>query len=73
MHLIGDVAGAESVDLLGAAGAAADIDAAHGALFAENGGAAGDRVEVGNVPHANSGNIGKSFHGWRFNLYGSIG
>ncbi len=73
VHLVGHVAGAEGVDLLGAAGAAADIDAAHGALFAENRGAAGDRVEIGNVPDANSGNICKSFHGWRFNLYGSIG
>ena len=73
VHLIGHVAGAERVDLLGAAGAAADIHAAHSALLAQNRGAAGDRVEVRNVTHANARNVGKSFHGWRFNLYGSIG
>ena len=62
MHLVGHVAGTEGVDLLRAAGAAADVDAAHGALLAQNGGAAGDRLEVGNVADADSGDVGKSFH-----------
>ncbi len=68
VDLIGDVAGAEGVDLLRAAGASADIDAADGALLAQNGSAAGDGAEIGDVPDANSGNIGKSFHGCAFSV-----
>jgi phospholipid/cholesterol/gamma-HCH transport system permease protein len=55
--------------IFGAAGGAAYIDAAYRALFAQNGGASGDRIEVGNVAYANAWNIRKSLH-W---LYGSIG
>src|SRR5450759_417900 len=59
---IGDVAGAEGVDFLRAAGAAADIDAAHGALLAEDGGAAGNGVKIGDVAGANPGDVGNSLH-----------
>src|SRR5690348_2572436 len=73
MDLIGDVSGAEGVDLLRSAGTPADIDATYGALFAQDGSAAGDGAEIGYVSDANSGNIGKSFHGCAFSFYGSIG
>ena len=62
VHLIGDVAGTEGVDLLRAAGAAAYVHASHGALLAQDGGASGDRVKVREVPDANSRDVGKSFH-----------
>ena len=42
VDLIGDVPGTEGVDLLRAAGGAADVDAADGALLAQDRGAAGD-------------------------------
>ena len=62
MHLIGDVAGTEGIDLLRAAGAAAYVHAAYSALLAQDGGASGDRVKVREVPDANSRDVGKSFH-----------
>src|SRR5206468_1243048 len=55
VHLVGDVAGAKHVDLLRAAGAAADVHAAHRARFAENRRAAGERFEIGDVTHADAG------------------
>ena len=73
MDLIGDVSGAEGIDLLRAAGASADVDAADGPLLAQDGSAAGDGAEIGDVSDADPGNIGKSFHGFAFTFYGSIG
>jgi hypothetical protein len=65
VDLRGHVAGIEHRRLLGAAGGSADIDSAHRALRTENRGAAGDRLKVRNVAHANAGNIGEALHGWR--------
>ena len=62
VNTVRNVAGTESFDVLRAAGAAADIDAAHGASLAENGGTAGGRLEIRDVSDANSGDIGEAFH-----------
>ena len=68
VHAVRDVAGAERIDFLRAGGAAADIDAAHGALLAEDGGATGDGVKIGNVANANSRDVCKSLHRWVFRV-----
>jgi phospholipid/cholesterol/gamma-HCH transport system permease protein len=64
MHLIGDMTGAQHVDFLRAAGAAADVHSAHCALLAKDRRTSRNRFEIRDMPDANSENIGKSFHGW---------
>ena len=61
VHAVGDVRGPQHVDLLGAGGRAADIHAADGAAIAQNHGAAGERVVVRRMSHANARNVCKSF------------
>ena len=63
MHLAGDVARLQGVDRGRLAGRTADIHAAHRAAFAQNRRTTGQRVEIRCVPHANSGDGGKSLHG----------
>ena len=41
----------------------APVGAPDGSLFAQDSSTSGDRAEIGDVPDANPGNIGKSFHG----------
>ena len=62
VHLIGDMARTQGVHFLRAASAAPDIDASHGAAVAQDRGAPGDRLEIGNVAGADSRDVGKSFH-----------
>ena len=65
-----DVQRIERGGFLRAAGCTANIHAAHGSGLAQDGGASGERLVIGDVPDANSGNVGKSFHRY---TYGSIG
>src|SRR5258706_10376783 len=53
----------ESRDLLRAAGRAAYIHAGHGALLEQDGGAAGDRIEIGDMPDTYAYDVGESLHG----------
>ncbi len=54
---------AHGFEFLGAAGAALDRGAGDGAALAQNGGAAGECVEIGNMTHADAVDVGKPV-GW---------
>ena len=60
--LISDRIAQEGIDLLRPRGGTANIHAAHGALLAQDGRAAGDRLIVRDMADANAGDVGKSFH-----------
>ena len=63
-RIIGHVAGLQGVDLLGARGTASQVGASDRALFAKDGGAAGDALEIGDVADQDTGNICESLHGF---------
>jgi len=73
MNLFGHVARTEGVDFFGAGCRPANVHSRHSSRLAQDGGAAGDGVEVGNVSDADSGDVGKSFHGRLFQFAGCIG
>ena len=63
MDYVGDMTRIEHGSLLGSGRRSANIDTPHGALRTENRGTSGDRLKIGNVAHANPGNIGEALHG----------
>jgi hypothetical protein len=68
VYAIGHVQRAEGVDLLCAAGAAANIHARDGALLAQNRGATGDGFEIRDMTDADARNVRQALH----DPYGSI-
>src|SRR4051794_29109472 len=62
MQLRRHVAGIERGRLLSPRGRTPNIETSDRARFADDCGASGNRLIVGNVSDANSGDVGKSFH-----------
>ena len=61
MDAIRNMRGPESVDFFSTSGRAANIDASHRTVFAQDHGTSGERIIIGRVSHADARNVGKSF------------
>lgn len=62
MNALREMQRTEEIEFLCAACRTAYISATNGPVFAQDGGAAGDAVVIGNVAHQNARNVGKAFH-----------